>query len=285
VLNITPALSVMLSLRGDYFDSKGEKDDPEDDYDQFAVSPKLGVVYQPILNKLSLFANYMNAFINVAPQRVADTEGNNEYVKSFRPEQANQLEFGVKSVLLEGKLTGMISYYDIRVSDRVMPDPLNQHNVTQGGKVGSKGVEVEVNTRPVAGLDILAGYSYNSTKIIAGDRNDFYGEPGRSPGGQGPQHLANLWATYRFTSGALKNFGIGFGGNYGGTYKVIDNSVTGVFFLPSYTLLNGSVFYNARRFRVSFAVNNITDEVYYTGYWSINPQKPRNIAGSVAFKF
>lgn len=285
VLNITPALNVMVSLRADYFDSKGDKDDATDDYDQFAVSPKFGVVYQPILNKLSLFGSYMNAFINVAPQSVADSTGDNEYVKSFKPEHANQFEFGAKGVLFDEKLTGTISVYNIKVSDRVMPSATNPHDVTQGGKVDSKGLEIDLNAAPVHGLNIIAGYSYNRIKIVNGDKNDFYGEPGRNPGGQGPQHLVNLWATYRFEKGVLKNFGIGLGGNYAGNYKVIDNSATGVFVLPSYTLFNSSLFYNARKFRVSFALNNITNEVYYTGYWSINPQKPRNFAASVAYKF
>jgi iron complex outermembrane receptor protein len=74
-------------------------------------------------------------------------------------------------------------------------------------------------------------------------------------------------------------------GNYAGVYKVIDNSVTGVFELPSYTLLNGSVFYNAGKIRVTFNVNNITDKQYYIGYWSVNPQKQRNFAASVAWRF
>src|SRR5690606_14498153 len=65
VLNITPALSAMASLRVDHFVSKGEKSDLEDDFNQTALSPKFGLVYQPILDKVSLFANYMNAFINV----------------------------------------------------------------------------------------------------------------------------------------------------------------------------------------------------------------------------
>lgn len=285
VLNITPGLMAMVSLRGDYFDSKGDKSDPTDDYHQFAVSPKFGLVYQPILEKISLFANYMNAFINVAPQQVSDADGSNTRAKSFKPEHANQFEYGVKGNLFNSKLTGTISVYDIKVSDRVMPDPANPHGVTQGGKVGSKGIEIELSANPVQGLQIIAGYSYNDTKIISGDKADFYGQPGRNPGGQGPQNLGNLWATYTFQDGVLKNLGIGAGGNYGGIYKVIDNSVTGVFVLPSYTLLNSSIFYNAKKFRISFAVNNITNEVYYTGYWSINPQKPRNIVAAVAYKF
>lgn len=285
VLNITPGLIVMASLRADYFDSKGDKDDPDDGYNQFAVSPKVGIVYQPILHKLSLFANYMNGFFNVAPQQVSDPDGSNAHVKSFKPEHANQFEYGVKATLLNGKLNGTLSVYDIKVADRVMPDPANVRNVTQGAEVGSKGFEIEVNANPVTGLNIIAGYAYNDIKIISGNKDDFYSEPGRRPGGQGPPNLVNIWASYRFSNGILKNFGIGAGGNYGSENKVIDNSVTGVFMLPAYTLLNSSVFYDARKFRVSFAVNNITDEVYYTGYWSINPQKPRNFTGSVAYKF
>jgi len=78
---------------------------------------------------------------------------------------------------------------------------------------------------------------------------------------------------------------LGIGGNYAGIYKVIDNSVVGVFELPSYTLLNASVFYNADRFRFTFNVNNLTNQKYYIGYWSVNPQRPINAAASIAFKF
>jgi iron complex outermembrane receptor protein len=142
-----------------------------------------------------------------------------------------------------------------------------------------------LNANPAQGLNLIAGYSYNSSKIIEGDGTDFYNQPGRNPGGQGPQNLANLWATYKFTKGNLKNFGLGVGGNYAGEYKVIDNSVTGVFILPSYALLNASLFYNADNYRITFNANNVTDKEYYIGYWSINPQKPRNFTLSLAYKF
>jgi len=283
VINFTPALAIMASLRADYFDSKGQKNTKADDYDQFALSPKLGVVFQPVLDKVSLFANYMNAFINVAPGQIRDANGIVTGVQSFKPEQANQWEAGAKVNLFGDKLFATASYYDIRVSDRVVGD--GRGNSIQGGEVGSKGFELDLTANPVDGLNLIAGYSHNQAKIIEGDKTDFYSQPGRAPGGQGPQNLANLWATYKFTSGKLKNFGIGLGGNYGSEYKVIDNDVTGVFNLPSYTLINGSLFYNARHFRASCNVNNITGEEYYIGYWSVNPQKPRNFTVSFAYKF
>ncbi|MFB2120680.1 TonB-dependent siderophore receptor [Parapedobacter sp. 2B3] len=285
VLNVTRGIMAMVSLRADYFDSLGEKNTTEDDFGQFALSPKFGLVYQPVLDKVSIFASYMNAFVNVAPQQVFDQDGNFVRVHSFRPEQANQWEYGVKTNLFSDKLYATLSLYDIKVSDRVYPDPTNPYNSVQGGKVGSKGVEFDLSAHPVAGLSLIAGYSYNETKVIEGNDDDFYSEPGRSPGGQGPQNLANLWATYRFQNGTLKNYGIGIGGNYASQYKVIDNSQTGDFYLPAYTLLNASMFYNGDRVRVTFNVNNIADEEYYIGYWSVNPQKGRNVAASVAYKF
>jgi iron complex outermembrane receptor protein len=285
VVNVTPGLMAMASLRADYFDSRGEAGTPDDDFHQFALSPKFGLVYQPLPNKVSVFANYMNAFINVAPEEVADPDGSNPRVKSFKPEHADQLEYGIKTNLFSNRLQATVSVYDIKVSDRVVGDPDNLHNFVQGGKVGSRGFEVDIRSNPFPGLNLIAGYSHNATKVIAGDKNDFYSEPGRSPGGQGPQNLANIWATYKFSGNSLKNFGIGIGGNYAGEYKVIDNSITGIFTLPAYTLLNAGLFYSPENFRIGFNLNNLTNAVYYTGYWSINPQKPINFVMSFAYKF
>ncbi|MBL4676342.1 MAG: TonB-dependent receptor [Mucilaginibacter sp.] len=277
VINITPKLSAMLSLRVDKFET------PDDDFSQFALSHKLGLVYQPVLDKVSLFANYMNSFINVPPTQIYGDDGNpTGEIRSFKPEHANQWEVGVKTNLIDDKLAITASYYDIKVTDRVYTVLFNS---VQGGKVRNRGFEIDVNANPAKGLNLLAGFSHNSSKILAGNGNDFYNQPGRAPGGQGPGTQANLWATYKFMAGALKNFGLGVGGNYAGEYKVIDNSETGVFNLPSYTLLNGTVFFNSNHYRVNFNLNNITNKQYYIGYWSINPQKQRNFVASVAYKF
>lgn len=279
VVNILPNLMAMASLRVDHFRSGGEKFIDDEDFDQTLVSPKLGLVYQPIPDRLSLFANYMNGFINQEPRQT--TNG----LKSFKPELANQLEYGIKANLFGGKLFGTVSVYDIRVRDRVVPLPDDMNDYRQGAKVSSKGFEVDLTSNPVAGLNLIAGYSYNDIQSLAGTFNDFYSEPGRSPGGQGPKNLANFWATYKFLKGGLKNFGIGVGGNWASEYRVIDNSATGNFDLPSYTLVNASLFYNGEKVRVTCNVNNLNDEEYYIGYWSVNPQKGRNFVMSVAYKF
>jgi iron complex outermembrane receptor protein len=187
----------MLSLRVDQFEA------PDDDFSQFALSHKFGLVYQPVLDKVSVFANYMNAFINVPPTVVYDEntgEATNE-TRSFKSEHANQWEVGVKTNLFNDKLVATVSYYDIKVSNRVYSTGFNS---VQGGSVRSKGFEVDLNASVTQGLNVIAGYSHNSSKVLAGEASDFYNEPGRAPGGQGSSDQANLWATYKFMKGGLK---------------------------------------------------------------------------------
>jgi iron complex outermembrane receptor protein len=284
-ISITPELLVLASLRADYFDSKGEKSDPEDNFDQFALSPKFGIVYQPILDKVSVFANYQNSFNNVAPTQVADPDGSNPRMKSFEPEQANQWEVGVKTVAFKDRLVATVSYYDIQVSNRVIGDASNFYNFVQGGTVNSKGFEVDIAAYPVKGLSVIAGYSHNETANVDGVEGDFYQEPGRAPGGQGPQDQVNVWGTYKISNGGLKDFGFGLGGNYASEYRVADNSITGIFDLPSYTVVNACIFYNPEKFRFALNVNNLLDTEYYIGYWSVNPQKPTNFVISLGYKF
>ncbi|OMQ08802.1 TonB-dependent receptor [[Flexibacter] sp. ATCC 35103] len=286
VINITPKLVAMASLRLDYFDTEGNIKTDTDDYNQTALSPKFGLLYQPIEDKLAFFANYMNGFRNLGPAQTANPDGSNPTSKSFKPEHANQLEFGVKANLLGDKLNATVSYYDIKVADLVTADPDNFYNSLQGGEAQSKGFEFDLNANPFKGFNIIAGYSYNDSKIIKGDEANVWLETGKRPIWSGPENLINLWATYKFDYGTLKDFGLGFGGNHASENAILDSQVTGKFVIPSYTVINGSVFYNVNKFRIALNINNIANKEYFNGGWStINPQKTRNIVASFTYKF
>lgn len=276
VINFTPKLSVMASLRIDHFDNKGNLASDADDYTQTALSPKFGIVYQPIQENLSVFANYMNGFKNVAPQArsIEDPE-----MVAFEPEHANQWEIGTKINLLNGRVTGSLSYYDIKVDNVVFRD---QNGVnSQGGENYSKGVEAEITANPILGLNLVAGFSHNDSELT----NGLEEYEGRRPESAGPETLANFWASYTLPSGSLKGIGIGFGGNYAGENYILNRKSTGTFVLPSYTVLNAAVSYEVEKFRVILKMNNLTDEEYYSGWSTLNPQKPRNFLASFAYKF
>jgi len=289
VFNFTPALSAMASLRIDHFSN--------DNGNQTALSPKFGVVYQPILDKLSLFANYMNGFSNTDP--TTNTLAGVVTAVSFDPEHANQFEVGAKVNLFNNKVTGSVSYYETKVSNSVYaiystqlnpdgtpaldndgnPLPQNVANYNNGGQK-NKGIEFSLTANPVEGLNILAGYSYNDSRLTAGDPTFVNYRPESA----GPQNLANLWASYKFSNGLLNGFGLGFGGNYASKNKIY-NRTNGNFTVSEYTVLNASAFYNVDAFTITLKVDNITDKEYYKGWSTINPQRPRIFAANLSYNF
>ncbi|PXY41713.1 TonB-dependent siderophore receptor [Flavobacterium cheongpyeongense] len=276
VLNILPNLSAMVSLRADRFMNA-----ENDGYNQTAFSPKFGIVYQPILNTVSIFANYMNGFSNVAP--AADVNGTVTTARTFGPERANQLEAGTKLNLFKDKLYATVSYYQIKVTDQVYSIRPNATDVTYytNGAQENKGIEAEIVANPINGLNIIAGYSYNESLLTAGDL-DFIA---RRPESAGPVQMANLWASYKFTTGVLRGFGLGFGGNYLGDNKIMNRWTSGEFTIPEYVVFNSSLFYNAEKFGINVKLNNIANKEIYDGWSTVHPKDPRSIAASFTYRF
>lgn len=282
VLNFTQNFSAMVGIRLDRFDNEGSLASTTDDYDQTTFSPKFGLMFQPILNKLSLFANYQNGFKNVAPALVGDPGTGPQTLKTFDPEQANQLEFGVKTNLFSSRLNTTISYYDIKVTDRVITDPDSPFNKIQGGEVVSRGFEVEINANPVNGLNIRGGFSNNFSETTKSDNANILH---KRPLEAGPKNLFNFWANYEFQEGNLDGFGLGFGLNGSSERFAINYSSTGEFVLPSYTIANASVFYTTGNYTVSLKLNNAFNKEYYKGWSTINPQAPRTLLANVTYRF
>ncbi|MFD0964689.1 TonB-dependent siderophore receptor [Pseudofulvibacter geojedonensis] len=282
VINITDKLSAMVGLRLDHFDNEGNLANLDDDYKQTTISPKFGIVYQPIKDQLSIFGNYQNGFTNVAPQLVGDPSDGPQTFKNFNPEQANQIEFGAKTNLFNNRLNTTISYYNIKVKDRVITDPSSPFNKIQGGEVISKGFEVELNANPINGLNIRAGYSNNQSETTKSDNTEILN---RRPLEAGPETLYNFWANYEFQNGKLDGFGIGLGFNGASKRFAINYESTGEFILPSYTIANAAISYQANKYRISLKLNNAFNKEYYKGWTTINPQMPRALFANISYKF
>jgi iron complex outermembrane recepter protein len=277
VLNITDQLMALLSLRIDRFENKGILNNSTNvtppGYGQTALSPKFGLVYQVIPEQVSLFGNYQTGFTN---RTGTDFEG-----KAFKPEHANQAEGGIKFDLLEGRLSGNVSYYHIKVVDIVRAYDPNPTLSIQNGTQESKGVEAEVVTNPFAGFNVIAGYGFNDSKYL----NTSAALNGRRPTSSGPARSANLWMSYRISTGIAKGVGLGAGGNYASDVFAVNSATAGVFLLPSYTVYNAAVFYDQIRYRIGLKMNNIGNKHYWIGSGTMNPQMLREIVANVSFKF
>jgi iron complex outermembrane receptor protein len=276
VFNITDNFMAMVSLRVDNFRSGGSYDVTADTttgkYNQTNLSPKLGLVYQVIPQKVSLFGNYMNGFSNNGPVIQPDGERT-----TFKPSNANQWELGFKIELLDGMLNSTFSYYDIKVKDVIRLDPNRVGFSIQDGGQASKGFEAELIANFAKGLNVVAGYSHNNAYTTNTDP-DIDGLRQWT----GPAETANLWFNYAFQGKTLKGLSLGIGGNYNSKNYISQSRSTGEFYIPSYTVLNAVTSYENKTFRLAFKLDNLTNKVYWGSY--VNQMMPRRFSVNLAVK-
>lgn len=291
VFNVTDRLILSAALRLDHYQNDGTFDPSTDvktgNFSQNALSPKFGAVYQIIKDQVSVFGNYQNSFKNVG---FAFAEvGGIAQLKAFDPERANQFEAGVKVNAFSNRVSATLSYYNIEVKNILRAGQLINTSVQDGNQT-SKGFEAEVTANPISGLNLIFGYAFNNSKLNDADAP----VNGLRPETAGPESLLNYWISYSLQTSKFKGLGIGFGGNSASETYAFNRNVTDPntnvttnqkFTLPSYTVINAALYYDQPKYRLSLKVNNLTDELYFNGYTTINVQAPRTFMGSVAYKF
>lgn len=266
VINFTDRLSAMLSLRVDNFDR--EKVGTVEGYNQTALAPKLGLVYELVKDQVSVFGNYMNGFQNMQPVTQPDAS-----IFVLDPIYAVQYEGGIKAEAFNKKLTGSVSYYNITIDNATR---LNAAGFTeQDGKQVSKGFDFELVAAPLNGLTLIAGYGYNDNRIVKASDAAIEGNKATSS----PENVVNFWSSYTFQN-KLKGLGLGFGANYvDKNFFTADNT----FYIPSYTVYNASVYYDHSTWRVGLKFNNLSNERYWD-FWGTS-QAPANILANLIIKF
>ncbi|WP_317173612.1 TonB-dependent receptor [Hymenobacter montanus] len=272
-----------------------------------AFSPRLGLVYRPI-KTTSLFASYANSF---TPNAGIDLQGN-----TLPPSLIDQYEAGIKNELFNGALSANVTAYRIVNSNQaqaVLPtDPRFSTAATTSpqelaGQVTSKGVEVDVQSRPVDGFSLIAGYSYNYTAYT---RSNIYEDGSRLR--YNPAHTANASLFYnfntRFASNVLLrglNAGVTayyVGDRLGGRNNRILNPATGrpwvdangnpttdafkLIAVPNYFLFDASLGYAYERLSLRVKVANLLNELSYNLHDdnSVNPIAPRTFSATLGYK-
>lgn len=261
-----------------------------------AFSPKVGLVYQPTKNT-SLFASYSNSFTPNTGFTVT-----NEVI---RPSVIDQYEVGVKKDFWRGILSTNITLYQITNSNLAQTAEFKADGVTQNtdtnlkvlsGATKSKGVEIDIIAKPIEGLNIMAGYSYNDMRYtktsglngsnIEGDRL-----------ARTPANTANFSLFYKLPTGTLKGLSVGTMANYigkrvGGWNNQIDTTLpSGINVreipLDAYTTIDVSAGYEWKQFSILCKLSNITNELNYTVHenYSVNPIAPRQVMTSLKYKF
>jgi iron complex outermembrane receptor protein len=263
-----------------------------------AFSPKVGLVYQPTKD-MSLFASYSNSF--------TPNTGTTVDLKPLEPSIIDQYEAGIKKDFWKGALSTNVTVYQITNSNLVQTaifkadgtlniNPIDPNLRELSGETKSKGIEIDVTARPVMGLGINAGYSYNDMRYektsglngspIAGDRL-----------ARTPANTANLSFFYTLQTGILKGMSLGAIGNYigkrvGGWNNQYDSTrPNGIWDreipLEGYTTIDVSAGYEWKKFSILCKLSNVTNELNYTVHenYSVNPIAPRQVLTSLKYKF
>lgn len=266
VVKFADRLSVMLSLRVDHFDRP--KNGTVDGYKQTALAPKLGLVYEVVQDQVSVFGNYMSGFQNQAPRNQPDGS-----LLVLDPIYAVQTEGGIKVESYSKKISTTVSYYHIAINNSIRTN--SNGFAEQDGKQVSKGIDIEVITNPLPGLNLIGGYAFNNNRIVKASNESIEGNKATGS----PENMVNFWVSYSFQN-EMEGLGLGVGGNYvDKNYQFSDN----VFTIPAYTVFNTTIFFNQPKWKVGLKLNNLTNEKYWT-IWGV-PQAPTNFAANLTLRF
>jgi iron complex outermembrane recepter protein len=260
-----------------------------------AFTPKLGLVYQPT-KEISLFASYSNSF--------TPNTGVTIYNENIEASIIDQYEIGVKKDFWKGLLSTNVTLYQIKNSNLAQTAEFKTDGTintdtnvkTLSGETTSKGIEFDITAKPIDGMNIIAGYSYNDMRFTkTSGLNGSFIEGDRLT--RTPANTANLSVFYTIPSGTLKGFSLGTIANYvgkrvGGWNNQIDNKLpSGIYDreipLTDYTTIDVSAGYNWKQFSILCRLSNVANVLNYTVHenYSVNPITPRQVMTSFRYNF
>ncbi|MBP7545086.1 MAG: TonB-dependent siderophore receptor [Acidovorax sp.] len=169
LVSLTPEWKLLAGLRYDRFDfhSTNLLTKVGRGYDGDSVSPRLGVVWQPV-REHSLYASWNKSYspyggrgmltVDVSPTAVYDDE----------PQHSRQFEVGVKSDWLAGALSTQLSVYQLEhYNIRYRPDATNDpFTWAMRGKERSRGIEFSAAGRVASSWYVRGGVGVTSAKVV-----------------------------------------------------------------------------------------------------------------------
>jgi iron complex outermembrane receptor protein len=270
----TDNLKFLLGGRLDIVDQKSRSflDGSESNQYDTAITPRLGIVYQPI-QPISLYASYSQSF-----QPNFGTRSDGSFLE---PERGTQYEVGVKGEFLDGRLAATLAAYHITKTNIATTDPNDPDSSIPIGEQRNQGIELNVAGEILPGWNIIASYSYIDAKVT--EDND--GLAGNRPANV-PFNTASLWTTYELQRGNLQGLGFGLGLFYVGDRQ---GDADNTYIIPNYLRTDAAIYYQRNNWRAGINIQNLFNQKYFQGSnfgrVSIEPGAPLTVVGSFSVTF
>ena len=240
------------------------------------VIPYAGIVYA-LNNSWSVYTSYSSVF---EPQTERTVSGG-----LLKPVEGANYEAGVKGELADGRVNVALAVFRYDHKNRSVTDYESGfacdgwYCSRAAGEVRSQGFEAEVSGEVIQGLQLFAGYTYNTTKYLADPDNE-----GKIFNTWTPKHMLRLWANYKLP-GEWNRLSVGAGVNTQTHTLSSDRK----FALAGFTVWNARLGYQATpEVSVGLNVNNVFDKKYYVpSYNTLSSNnyygEPRNVMLTVRY--
>lgn len=264
------------------------------DYDE--VLPKFSIAFDftgDIMAYASASKGYLTGGYNYGLARDLESF-------CYDPEYTWDYEAGLKTAWIDRKVIANLSFFYIDIEDKQVYEAVYPHimemEIKNAAEAHSMGIELELQARPVQGLDVFAGFGYTDTEVddwtateIVGYNPDWtpmmgtYDYEGKDLP-HAPEYTYNLGVQYRHQSGF---FGRADFLGIGSFYCDAKNKVKE----DAYELVNLRMGYEREHFDIIFWCKNVFDEGYETmkydwaGDELVQDGEPRMFGATLTYRF
>ncbi|EMY6536408.1 TonB-dependent receptor [Salmonella enterica] len=212
---------------------------------------------------------------------------------TYNPEYTWNYEVGAKTNWLDGRLASNLTLFQIDLKDqqvRLTRYPVSE--IKNAGKSRSRGVEWDINWRPISPLTLSAGLGYSDMRFVE-YKDNIYSRNGTLIGVNDyhdkrvpntPDLTWSVGIDYRFNNGMFTRADVL---GVGRTYHDLNNNHK----QDSYQILNLRLGYDDPAWRIMLWADNVTNEVFYSyatnanGTWVGQMGSPRTYGISVGYKW
>ena len=256
--------------------------DLDEDLQDNALLPRVGIVYQPI-EQIGLYASYAQTY---RPPVVGGgnslTDANGERVDA---EEGESFEVGVKLEAFDGRLGGTLAVFRADKENVLETDPADPFSNVNLGRVRSEGVEFNLNGEITENFSLGLNYAFTDARI---NSNENPALPRGTRIRNVPRHAASLQAAYRFTEGSLEGLRL-FGGVVYEDNKPADTTAADDTKLPEFLRVDLGASYDlTENIQTRLQIRNLTNEEYYlSGSTARNvvPGQPFNATVGIRVRF
>ncbi len=299
-------LHLTAGLRYDYLDLEGELEyefidmmtmttqtqSCDKDFDNDEFLPKFSIAYD-FTDDIMAYASASKGYL-AGGYSYAFATGLENF--TYDPEYTWNYEIGFKTSWLDNRLIANLSLFYIDMEDKQVTEALlgvmGVQRITNAAEAHSQGVELELQARPMRGLDLFAGFGYIEAKIddwTATEMNwttfqfEQYDYKDKDLPNV-PEYTYNLGIQYRHQSGLFGRADLlGLSSFYCNAKNTVKED--------AYELVNLRLGYEREHFDIIFWCKNVFDEEYETiKYdWGGNELgedgEPRMFGVTVSYRF